>query len=105
MRAAMRSIGDERVQFELTATGYEPEIDTDQGAVNAGFASITTVVGVTEAWSGPMDREAGDNEDRLSIDGMSIEGHIIPGAELHPVHRVPDASAPHALHRPLLAEN
>jgi 5'-nucleotidase len=100
MRAAMRSVGTDRVQFELAASGYQPEIDTDQGAVDAGFASITTLVGVTEAWAGPTERDA--EAEGTEPERNAPIGRIVPGADLHPVHQVPDASAAHTLRRPLL---
>jgi 5'-nucleotidase len=100
MRAAMRSIGTDLVQFELTASGYAPEVDTDQGAVDAGFASITTLVGVTEAWAGPSERDI----DAAETPNVVLQSHIVPGVPLHPVHQVPDASAPHTLRRPLLGD-
>jgi len=102
MRAAMRSVGTDRVQFELTSSGYVPELDTDQGAVNAGFASITTLVGVTEAWARPSERGADELDG--NDDGVAVESHIVPGVALHPVHRIPDGSAPHSLRRPLLGD-
>ena len=101
VRAAVSSRDDERLQFELTPTGYEPEPDTDQGSVQAGWASLTTLAGVVEAW--PVDEAASEAD--LSLDDLAatgFEGHIEPGAPLHPVHEVPDASNHRFLRRPSL---
>lgn len=91
----------DRLQFELIATGYEPAGDTDQGLVDAGYASLTTLVGVTEAWptEDPALEAAEDLEGRVGL-----MDRLAPGADLHPVHRLPDASAPRVLRRPTLGE-
>ena len=83
--------GDGRLQFELRATGVAAPPDSDQGLVDAGFASLTTIVGVAEAW--PTELTGGDD----------VSSQVVPGATVEPVHAVPDASAPRSLHRPLHA--
>lgn len=95
VRAAIATRSDDQVQFELTATGYEPEPDTDQGTVQAGWASVTTLVGIAEAWPA-------DPVDGVDLVVGEVELAIAPGAPLHPVHRIPDASDHRALRRPLL---
>ncbi len=90
VRAAISETGDEGgLQFELRATGVAAPPDSDQGLVDAGFASLTTIVGVAEAWPS-VDPGAPD-----------VSSHVVPGATVEPVHAVPDASAPRSLHRPL----
>jgi 5'-nucleotidase len=91
VRAAVAGAGEGRVQFELRATGVTPPPDSDQGLVEQGFATITTIVGVAEAW--PSD----------AFDSEALESHVVPGSPLEPVHGVPDASAPRSLFRPLHA--
>lgn len=93
VRAVMGAATDSLIEFRLEPTGYEPPLDTDQGCVDAGYASLTTLVGIVEAWPTPIDGEAGD---------MSVEAQVVPGAELHPVHEVPDASDHRLLRRPAL---
>lgn len=88
VRAAVAARSDVELVFELEPTGYEPPPDTDQGAVEAGWASLTTLVGIAEAW--PAAQPDGD-----------VEVHLTPGAPLHALHVVPDASAAAALRRPL----
>jgi 5'-nucleotidase len=88
VRAAVADAGEGRLQFELRATGVEPPPDSDQGSVQAGYASLTTLIGVAEAW--PVDEPQG-----------AMTPRVVPGAPLEPVHVIPDASAPHSLHRPL----
>lgn len=89
VRAAIAESGDGGLQFELRATGVAPPPDSDQGLVDAGFASLTTIVGVAEAWPSAIDG-AGD-----------VSSQVVPGATVEAVHAVPDASAPRSLHRPL----
>ena len=100
VRAAVSNTNGDQLQFELTATDYRPERDTDQGIVEDGYASLTTLVGVTEAWS--VD-EYGAAEDG-PVHGSQLEDHIVPGAPLRRLHRVPDASHPRTLRRPLIGE-
>ena len=95
VRAAVIGSVDDRLQFALEATGYEPPADTDQGLVQAGFAAITTLVGVVEAW--PPDIDTNDDQGSLQI-----TERLEPGAPLHPVHRVPDGSEHRSLRRPEL---
>jgi 5'-nucleotidase len=94
VRAAVAEIRDGSIQFELVAADAELPADSDEGLVRAGWAALTTLVGIAEAW--PADE---------GLDGptdVAIEDHIAPGAPLHHVHRVPDASAPRTLRRPRL---
>jgi 5'-nucleotidase len=88
VRAAVAESRDGRLQFELRATGDVPPPDSDQGLVNQGYAALTTLVGVAEAWPD----EGASSE---------VEAAVVPGAAVEPVHAVPDASAPRSLHRPL----
>jgi 5'-nucleotidase len=92
VRAAMVESADGGLQFELRATGVTAPSDSDQGLVDAGFAALTTIVGVAEAWPE-------DLGDAGPVAGFS--SHVVPGASVEPVHAVPDASAPRSLHRPL----
>jgi 5'-nucleotidase len=89
VRAAVAESENGGLQFELRATGVVAPPDSDQGLVDAGFASLTTIVGVAEAWP-------------VEITGASdVSSSVVPGAQVEPVHAVPDASAPRSLHRPL----
>ena len=96
--------GDAQLQFELVQTDYVPDHDTDQGLVLAGYAALTALVGVTEAWSPTFPEPAGGPATQAVPELEGIVPRIVPGAPLHPVHRVPDASAPHTLRRPALGE-
>jgi 5'-nucleotidase len=89
VRAAVADVGGGRLQFELRATGASPPADSDQGLVEAGYAALTTIVGVAEAWPEP------------TVGAADVTSHVVPGADLEPVHVVPDASAPRSLFRPL----
>ena len=91
VRATMSTRSDTQVQFELTPSDYHPDEDTDQGAVEAGWASLSTLVGIAEAW--PPDADQPEHSPELEL-------RIAPGASLHPVHQIPDASGPHWLRRP-----
>jgi 5'-nucleotidase len=91
VRAAIADSGAGGLQFELRATGVAAPPDSDQGLVDAGFASLTTIVGVAEAW--PVELTAAG----------AVSSEVVPGATVEPVHAVPDASSPRSLHRPLHA--
>lgn len=96
VRASVTQRGEDRVHFELVATGYEAAADTDQGLVQAGYAALTTLVGVAEAWPA---------EEGLTEGGPDVvTERLSPGADLHPVHRLPDSSVPATLRRPLLGD-
>lgn len=97
MRAAIATDDDDRRQFELQPSGAVPPPDTDVALLLDGFATITTLVGVTEAWTDTTLDEEVDTDDLVSS--------VRPGADLQPVHRVPDASSPHVLRRPDTAED
>ncbi|QXC60743.1 5'/3'-nucleotidase SurE [Aquihabitans sp. G128] len=94
VRAAVSSRDGDRLQVELTATGYVPEPDTDQGTVEAGWASLTTLIGIAEAWPDAVPPDGPDGP---------IEPSLVAGAELHVAHRVPDATERRTLHRPRFA--
>jgi len=99
VRAAVASRGDEHLQFELTMTDYVAPDDTDQGLVDAGYASITTLVGVTEAWAEDV---ANETVFDVANEVPELTERLIPGAPLHPVHIVPDGTS---LRRPHLGED
>jgi 5'-nucleotidase len=88
VRAAVAGSPDGRLQFELRATGVVPPPDSDQGIVNDGYAALTTLVGVAEAWP-------------PELESAGVEAAVVPGAPVEVVHSVPDASTPLSLHRPL----
>jgi 5'-nucleotidase len=88
VRAAISDAPGGRKQLELRATGVEAPADSDVGLVANGYAALTTIVGVAEAWPVPAD-------------DVTITTDVVPGADVEPVHAVPDASEPRTLHRPL----
>ncbi|MGI8754365.1 MAG: 5'/3'-nucleotidase SurE [Acidimicrobiales bacterium] len=92
VRAAVSTRTDDEVQFELTASGYVAEPDTDQGTVDEGWAAITTLIGIAEAWP---------PEDEAPMPEPDYESHVAPGAPVHPVHEIPDASEQRWLRRPV----
>jgi 5'-nucleotidase len=81
VRAKVGRRGDEEVEFLLEPTGYEAGADTDQGCVDRGWAALTTLVGVVEAWPDPVD-------ELDAPDGFAAR--LVPGADLHELHQVPD---------------
>jgi 5'-nucleotidase len=101
VRSALAESGDGRFQFVLRETegDLEFDADTDQGLLRRGYASLTALVGVAEAW--PADEGLDDGVD---VQADVVE-RLAPGAPLHEVHRVPDASGPHTLRRPRLASS
>ena len=78
-------------EMQLAQVSFEP--DTDTGLVRAGYATLTTLVAVAEAW--PTDHPTAE-----SAEPTEIQQSITPGAPLHAAHRIPDASARDGLRRP-----
>ena len=81
VRSAMSGAEEGRLQFELVTTDVDPAPDTDRGLINKGYASLTSVVGVAEAWP--------------SGDGAAaphVTERTVPGAPLAGVHG-PDEGA------------
>ena len=74
VRAAVADRPDGRKQFELRASGVKAPPDSDVGLVEQGYAALTTIVGVVEAWPAPAN-EAG-----------AVSGAVVPGADVEPVH-------------------
>ena len=89
VRSALAERDDGKLQFELRATDAVFPPDSDSGLLRDGFASLTTLVGVAEAWPEGPGAPAG-----------GIEANVVPGGAVEPAHPVPDASAPRSLHRP-----
>ncbi len=85
-----RHLATELVLAEVT---FAP--DTDTGLVRAGYATLTTLVGVAEAWP---------TVDLPEHRPSSWTEALAPGAPLQPTHRVPDASERGGLHRPRVEE-
>jgi hypothetical protein len=76
-------------ELQLAEVSFDP--DTDTGLVRAGYAALTTLVAVVEAWPG----------DALPAEAAGeIEGHLAPGAPLHHLHRIPDPDTTATLRRP-----
>jgi 5'-nucleotidase len=74
VRSAIAETPDGRLQFELVATNEEPGADSDRGLLAQGYASVTSVVGVAEAWPDP------------TIAAPEIAEHAVPGAPVEHVH-------------------
>lgn len=99
VRAAMANTSGGQLQMELTATGDTPGPDTDQGTVNEGYAAITTLVGVVEAWAADVELDVD-----ASLEGLTVGDRVVPGVPLMAVHTIPDASEHRSLRRPYLGE-
>lgn len=95
VRAGVEGPARDRLQFVLRTVEIDYEPDTDQGLVRAGFASLTTLVGVVEAWPDDRGVEAGQPQ---------LSEQLVPGAPVHPMHRIPDPSNGGVLRRPRLGE-
>jgi len=80
-------------ELELAEVAFDA--DTDTGLVRNGYAAITTLVAVVEAWpSDALVEVAGPGE---------IVERLAPGASLQPSHRVPDPDVAGILRRPSIA--
>jgi len=100
IRAVVSAQRETEIEFALEPTGFEPGVDTDQGAVDRGYAAITTLVGVVEAWSQSGWPTTDDGAAPADDADLEFSMRVVPGAELHPVHRMPDASDHRLLRRP-----
>lgn len=100
VRTTIVASDESRLRFELEPTGVTPEPDTDQGVVDDGWAALTALVGVVEAWpevpAPVVSRDVGEEPTYVP--------HLAPGSELHPVHVVPDGSDHRLLRRPVLGD-
>jgi len=84
-----------RLRMELRLAEHDFDDDTDTGVVRDGWAALTTLVGVVEAW--PGDHQLDD-----ATTPGELTRSIVPGAPLDPAHRIPDPSAAGVLHRPVV---
>jgi 5'-nucleotidase len=80
-------------ELQLTEVSFDP--DTDTGLVRDGFASLTALVAVVEAWPDAALREG-------AVPG-DIAEQLAPGAPLQPSHRVPDPDDAALLRRPTIS--
>lgn len=74
VRSAVAESDDGRLQFELVATDLDPRDDTDRGLVAAGYASLTSIVGIAEAWP-----DAG-------VETPEIVERVVAGSPVEAVH-------------------
>ena len=80
VRAATCEIeADGTLQIELRATDEQLPPDTDTALCEAGYATLTTIVGIAESW--PAEESAGD-----------VAPRPVPGAPLEALHEIPDAA-------------
>jgi hypothetical protein len=73
------------LQIELRAVDEQLPPDTDTALVEAGYATLTTIVGIAEAWPG----ESAAHE---------VAERPVPGAPFDAVHAVPDSNDSANLH-------
>jgi hypothetical protein len=76
---------DGQLQIELRVTDQRLPPDTDTALCEAGFATLTTIVGIAESW--PAELPIAD-----------VSQRPVPGAAFDPTHKVPDASDRHTLY-------
>ena len=80
VRAAIGEVQtDGALQIELQATNEELPPDTDTALCAAGYATITTLVGIAEAWPADL----GETE---------VAPRPVPGGTLEAIHAIPDAA-------------
>jgi 5'-nucleotidase len=82
-------------ELRLSEATFQP--DTDTGLVRAGYATLTTLVGVAEAWPSSEQLAERAEPGRISTDRT-------PGAPLRETHQIPDADTPGNLRRPVSAD-
>ena len=76
---------DGRLQIELRATDESLPPDTDTALCDAGYAALTTLVGIAESW--PAEQPA-----------LDVARRPVPGGDFHPAQALPDASDRRTLH-------
>jgi 5'-nucleotidase len=76
---------DSQLQIELRAVDELLPPDTDTALAEAGYATLTTIVGIAEAWP----EESAVHE---------VAERPVPGAPFNAVHAVPDANDSRTLH-------
>ena len=80
VRAAIGEVAaDGALQIELRATDETLPPDTDTALCEAGYATLTTLVGIAESW--PAEQPDQD-----------VSPRPVPGAPLEELHLVPDAA-------------
>ena len=80
VRAAIGEIeSDGTLQIELRATDEQLPPDTDTALCEAGYATLTTIVGIAESW--PVDQPE-----------QEVAPRPVPGAPLEALHAIPDAA-------------
>jgi 5'-nucleotidase len=80
VRAAIGEIqADGALQIELQATNEQLPPDTDTALCAAGYATLTTLVGIAEAWPAEQAETA-------------VAQRPVPGAPLEALHAIPDAA-------------
>ena len=86
VRAAIGEVqSDGALQIELRATDEQLPPDTDTALCEAGYATLTTLVGIAEAWP----PEQAPHE---------VAQRPVPGAPLDALHAIPDAADSRTLH-------
>ncbi|MGO9874970.1 MAG: 5'/3'-nucleotidase SurE [Acidimicrobiia bacterium] len=86
VRAAIAATeSDGCLQVELRVTEQTLAPDTDTALCEAGYATLTTIVGIAESW--PAELPVAD-----------VTQRPVPGAAFDPAQTVPDASDRHTLH-------
>jgi len=80
VRAAIGEVeADGCLQIELRATDETLPDDTDTALCEAGFAALTSIVGIAESW--PPEEPS-----------QEVAQHQVPGAPLDQLHVVPDSA-------------
>ncbi|HEX4493324.1 MAG TPA: 5'/3'-nucleotidase SurE [Acidimicrobiia bacterium] len=86
VRAAIATAeSDGQLQIELRAVDEQLPPDTDTALADAGYATLTTICGIAEAW--PPEGAS-----------PAVDERPVPGASFDTVHTVPDASESRNLH-------
>lgn len=92
VRAAVEGAEEGRLQFRFDAPHEQEHPDSDSALLREGYATLTALVGVVEAWPADEGLEA--------TGGVSVSEALVPGAPLHAVHRLPGADGAVTLRQP-----
>ena len=85
VRAAISEVAaDGQLQIELRASGERLPPDTDTALCEAGYATLTTLVGIAESWPA--------EQSEPSDTAATVAQRPVPGAPFDPLHEIPDAA-------------
>ena len=85
MQTASAEVAEAGLRFTFRGSDTQPDLTTDQGLVREGYATLTPLAGLAEAWAAREDPGSID----VLIDRVD-RGRMAPGEPFDPSHRLPE---------------